>query len=109
MDSLKERECPTCGKIFVPAPEHVFVEGDKVFCKWTCLCDYRKKKKLNDKERRNSCKHKRRYTREQRDEILRMLFDEGKTIRYLSTKYDIAYTTILHWKEERKSENAQVV
>lgn len=29
--------CPTCKKIFVPAPHHVYKDGDKTYCTWTCF------------------------------------------------------------------------
>ena len=31
-----EKKCATCGKVFVPAPHHVFTKGGKWYCKWTC-------------------------------------------------------------------------
>ena len=30
--SLIEKKCPCCGRIYVPAPYHVF----KQYCSWTC-------------------------------------------------------------------------
>lgn len=29
--------CPKCGKEFVPAPFHVYKDGSKYYCKWTCF------------------------------------------------------------------------
>lgn len=43
---LIERKCANCGKIFCPAPEHVYKDDDKAFCKWSCLCEYRKHKEI---------------------------------------------------------------
>ena len=33
---MREEKCQKCGKIFCPAPEHVFVENGKFWCKPTC-------------------------------------------------------------------------
>lgn len=37
MFQIRECECPKCGKIFCPAPLHVFVDGEKVYCSWHCF------------------------------------------------------------------------
>ena len=31
-----ERVCDKCGKVFCPAPYHVYKEGNKIYCTWTC-------------------------------------------------------------------------
>lgn len=31
-----ERICDKCGKIFIPAPQHIFVDEKKIYCSWTC-------------------------------------------------------------------------
>ena len=36
----KDHKCPICGKVFVPAPEHIFKVGSKWFDKWTCYNKY---------------------------------------------------------------------
>lgn len=33
---IKEKVCATCGKTFIPAPQHIFVKNHKWYCKWTC-------------------------------------------------------------------------
>ena len=33
---MREEICPKCGKIFIPAPQHIFQEGGHCWCKWTC-------------------------------------------------------------------------
>lgn len=34
--SLRPIQCPICGKIFSPAPYHVYEDNEKLFCTWTC-------------------------------------------------------------------------
>ena len=42
--NLIEKKCPVCGKIFVPAPFHVYFRGDDVMCSWGCLNEYLRRK-----------------------------------------------------------------
>lgn len=35
---LTEFFCPICGKLFIPAPQHIYKENGKVYCSWTCFC-----------------------------------------------------------------------
>lgn len=35
-----DKKCPICGKVFVPAPEHIFKRGSKWFDKWSCYNKY---------------------------------------------------------------------
>lgn len=44
---LTDMECACCGKVFCPAPYHVYRDGTLWFCKWTCYNAY-----LNEKENR---------------------------------------------------------
>ena len=39
--SLIEKKCAYCGKTFVPAVEHAYKKGKKIFCKYTCMLRYR--------------------------------------------------------------------
>ena len=41
-----EVKCEKCGKVFFPTPQHIFKDGKKYYCKWTCY-NHR-----NDKTRR---------------------------------------------------------
>lgn len=34
--TLIERRCSRCGRIFVPAPYHIYKKAEKVFCSWSC-------------------------------------------------------------------------
>jgi hypothetical protein len=42
---LREEICPKCGKLFIPAPEHIFREDGRSWCKWTCWNHRREKPK----------------------------------------------------------------
>ena len=33
---LPEKKCRKCGKIFIPAPMHIYVDNSKFYCSWTC-------------------------------------------------------------------------
>lgn len=45
-EPFAERVCPVCGKVFIPAVQHVFkriIRGKiAYFCGWNCLCKYDK-------------------------------------------------------------------
>ena len=34
--ALRETKCCICGRVFVPAPQHVFRRNGKWCCRWTC-------------------------------------------------------------------------
>ena len=33
---MEEVICKKCGKIFVPAPQHMYRDGKGLYCSWTC-------------------------------------------------------------------------
>ena len=33
---LPEKRCKKCGKIFIPAPMHIYKDRGKYYCSWTC-------------------------------------------------------------------------
>lgn len=99
----KERECPVCGKMFVPAPQHVFVEDDVILCKWTCLCAYRKQRKEKKEKRKETSARRRRYTREERAEVVRSVVIDGRKMSEIATEKKIAYTTVGKWVDEYKA------
>lgn len=33
---LPEKKCKKCGKLFIPAPMHIYKENSKYYCSWTC-------------------------------------------------------------------------
>ena len=99
---LIERKCPVCGKIFVPAPEHVYIEDKKGFCKWSCLCDYRKKKEATKEKRRAAYKHRRKHTQEQRIEAIRKCLEERKDERVVAAELGINYLTVRSWMQAHR-------
>lgn len=47
---ISERICPICGKIFVPAPMHVYkIKTNTLVCTWSCLCRYEREKERGRK------------------------------------------------------------
>lgn len=32
----REKKCKKCGKEFIAAPEHIYHEGSRYYCSWTC-------------------------------------------------------------------------
>ena len=53
MMPLQECKCYKCGKVFVPAPFHVYKDDHKIFCKWSCYYSY-----LKEKEQKNGARKK---------------------------------------------------
>lgn len=46
---LVEVKCKKCGKLFIPAPFHVFKDYRGMYCSWTCF-NHRKDKGGVDKK-----------------------------------------------------------
>ena len=46
---LPEKPCKKCGKIFIPAPLHVYKDRSKYYCSWTCYL-HRKDKEAKVKD-----------------------------------------------------------
>jgi hypothetical protein len=44
-----ERNCSRCGKNFIPAPYHIYVDGESCYCSWTCY-NHRKDKTQKPKK-----------------------------------------------------------
>lgn len=36
VDDMEERFCKKCGKIFIPAPYHIYRDQNGFYCTWTC-------------------------------------------------------------------------
>ena len=43
-------ECPVCKKVFIPAPQHVFVFKKKTYCSWTCFNKVKYAPKVKEKK-----------------------------------------------------------
>ena len=37
LTNIVETECPKCGKVFVPAPYHVYKTHNGYYCSWSCF------------------------------------------------------------------------
>lgn len=46
---LVDTKCAKCGKIFVPAPQHVYRDNGKWYCTWTCYNHRKDEKKKKEK------------------------------------------------------------
>lgn len=40
---IRTTKCKKCGKEFIPAPLHIYKDGRKIYCSWTCY-NHRKDK-----------------------------------------------------------------
>lgn len=45
---MVEAKCKKCGRVFIPAPYHIYVDRDNMYCGWTCFL-HRKEKKQQKK------------------------------------------------------------
>jgi hypothetical protein len=50
---LPEKKCRKCGKMFIPAPLHVYREYSKYYCSWTCYL-HRKDKETDTHDKRTT-------------------------------------------------------
>ncbi len=99
-----EKECPVCGRTFVPAPFHVYVEDNKFFCKWTCLTKYRRDREAVKKKKALT----RYYTVEEKRKALRMILVEDKLQKDVSEELKIPTTTIGRWLGEYKAGEMEI-
>lgn len=94
---LMSAKCPVCGKKFMPAPYHVYVEDSRTFCTWSCLCEYRRNKETKKQGNQKEFKHRRKYTRELRAEVIWMISEEHKTQKEAAEKFGLKYLTVNSW------------
>lgn len=50
---LQEKKCKKCGKRFIAAPMHIYKEGGKYYCSWTCYL-HRKDKEAPKHDQRTT-------------------------------------------------------
>lgn len=43
---FREACCKKCGKIFIPAPQHIYRDSKGFYCSWTCYNHRREKKSM---------------------------------------------------------------
>lgn len=84
--SLVELECPVCGKIFVPAPEHIYNDGKKRVCSWHCQVEAERRKAA---EKANKRHFRGKRIPPGRDEEIRKLAEEGMSFEELSARYKL--------------------
>ena len=47
---IPEKKCRKCGKSFIAAPQHIYRDGSKFYCSWTCYLHRKDREvKKNDK------------------------------------------------------------
>ena len=79
--NIVERICPICGKNFVKAPQHVYVDDGIVVCKWSCLCELRRRKAA----KRAGTPRRRPLDEKLKAEIIDMVINKGHT-QYFTAK-----------------------
>lgn len=88
----RERHCYICNKEFIITPEWVYKRGKgdgmKYFCSWRCLQSY---------EENN-------MTKAQKNEAMRQMLTEGKSIREIMDKLDIDSRRVYYWKQKMQKE-----
>lgn len=50
MEAVVEKKCPVCGKIYCPAPLHVYKANKRMVCSYSCVRKYEREKE-NEKIR----------------------------------------------------------
>ena len=83
---LIEMECPVCGKVFVPAPEHIYNDGKNRVCSWHCQVEVEKRRKAEKVKRRN---FRGKLIPPGRDDEIRRLASEGMSYEELAVRYQI--------------------
>ena len=84
--------CPICGKNFIPAPMHIYNDGKKVVCSWTCHCEAARRREAAKKPHGNHFRGKPIPPGRNR-EIVRLYYS-GTSVKELAVKYDLGVTMI---------------
>lgn len=85
-NSLIELECPICGKVFVPAPEHIYNDGKKRVCSWHCQVEAERRKAAERAKKRH---FRGKRIPPGRDDEIRKLASEGMSHEELSVRYQL--------------------
>lgn len=81
-----DTECPICGKNFIPAPMHVYNDGNKAVCSYHCHLEaFRRREAAKVKKR----SYKGKVIDPGRDDEIRRLASEGMSYKELSEKYHL--------------------
>lgn len=73
--NIVERICPICGKRFIRAPDHVYKDGNITVCRWSCLCELRRRKEA----KRTAKPRVRKYSDELKAKAIDMVVNQGIT------------------------------
>lgn len=103
--NLVEIICPVCGRMFIPAPHHVYCEDYMTFCKWTCLTKYRRDKEKARKDRALTTRH---YTADEKRQAVRLMVNEKKSQNEVSRILHIHPCSLGRWLAEYKAGEMEI-
>ena len=89
---IVDTECPICGKNFIPAPMHIYNDGKKVVCSWTCHCEAARRRESGQKPHGNHFKGK--PIPPGRNQEIRRLASEGMSPEELAVRYKLTVMRI---------------
>lgn len=74
VNDMIERFCRKCGKVFIPAPYHIYKDKNGIYCNWTCY---------NHRDTANVRKTKSVAQYTQRGELLRVFNSAEQAAEYI--------------------------
>lgn len=95
--TFRELTCPICKRTFIKAPEHVFVQDGKTFCRWNCLCEYRHRKEEKKKKFLSQVRKKNDYGTEMRKKAVWMVVNDGMTPTQVSLELGCTDSCVSNW------------
>ena len=93
-DEKDRIQCPVCGKMFKPAPQHIYhIKNNKknYCCSWTCMRNWEKHKtvmNVSQKQRHGTC-----VRVAETDEIFESIRD---CARHLGVSYPLVYRALMN-------------
>ena len=106
VDDMEERFCIKCGKIFIPAPYHIYKDKNGIYCSWTCY-------NHRDITSVKTTKSVEQYT--QRGELLRVYNSASQAAEYVGASVRNIYEACrngniylgYYWKYEKPEREKQ--
>ena len=89
---IVDTECPICGKNFIPAPRHIYHDGKKVVCSWTCHLEAERRREAAKKPHGNHFRGK--PIPPGRNQEIRRLASEGMSPEELAVKYELSVVRV---------------
>lgn len=89
--TLVELKCPECGKNFIPAPQHIYNNGESTVCSYHCGLAAERRKEAEKERRRN---RKKAPPPLGRDDEIRRRISEGESVDKLARVYRLTETRI---------------